>query len=80
MDWIHPDPSNTEADDSSDANIAPVDDRYVATTPDTQRYATTAPDDASDAIIGHDDNGEATTAFGNDFKSCHHSIATDITL
>ena len=80
MDWRPPDPSNTEADDSSDANIAPVYDRNATTTPAKQRDATTAPDDASDAIIGHDDNGEATTAPDNDFKSCHHSITTDSTL
>ena len=80
MDWRPPDPSNTEADDSSDANIAPLDDMNATTTLHKKRDATTAPDDASDAIIDHDDNGEATTALDNYFKSCHHSIKTDSTL
>ena len=50
MDWRPPYPSNTEADDSSDANIAPVDDRNATTTLDKKRDAITAPDDASDLI------------------------------
>ena len=50
MDWRPPDPSNTEADDSSDANIAPVDDRNATTTLDKKRSATTASDDASDLV------------------------------
>ena len=50
MDWRPPDHSNTEADDSSDANVAPVDDRNATTTLDKKRDAITAPDDASDLI------------------------------